>query len=228
MNEPVTAIILLSGGMDSATCLALARAQGRKCHTLAFDYGQRHRYELTASAHLSQELGGADHRLICLDTAPFAGSALTDQNIAVPTQASATIPATYVPARNAVFLAMALAYAEVRQATEIWIGVNAVDYSGYPDCRPQFIEAFAQMAALATKSGLEGAPIRIQAPLQHLSKADIIKTGTDLGIDYRKTVSCYQADPQGRACGSCDACRLRRQGFVDAGVADATIYTHAV
>ncbi len=224
MNHTTTAIILLSGGMDSATCLAMALSQGRRCHTLAFDYGQKHRFELTASAHLSRKLGAADHRLITLDTAPFAGSALTDSNVAIPTVASTSIPATYVPARNAVFLAMALAYAEVRQASEIWIGVNAVDYSGYPDCRPQFIEAFAHMASLATKAGLEGQPIRIQAPLQHLSKASIIQAGTALGIDYHWTVSCYQADQEGRACGRCDACRLRQQGFIDAGLADATVY----
>ncbi|NNM52118.1 MAG: 7-cyano-7-deazaguanine synthase QueC [Pseudomonadales bacterium] len=225
MNTPDHAIILLSGGMDSATCLGIAQAEGLICHTLAFDYGQRHRYELQASAELSIHLGAVDHRVIHLDVSPFAGSALTDSTVAIPEQTgSAAIPATYVPARNTVFLAMALGYAEVRGANQILIGVNAVDYSGYPDCRPAFIEAFGKLAALATRSGVEGHPIQLRAPLQHLSKADIVHRGLSLGIDFRQTVSCYQADDQGRACGRCDACRLRRQGFMEAGVDDSTNY----
>ncbi len=228
MTTAVHAIILLSGGMDSATCLSIARSQQRICHTLAFDYGQRHRQELSAAQQLSQVLGASDHRLITLDTAAFAGSALTDPSIALPTTPSESIPATYVPARNTVFLAMALAYAEVRAAEEIWIGVNAIDYSGYPDCRPEFIDAFARMAALANRTGIAGQPIRIVAPLQHCSKAEIIRQGTRLGIDYSLTISCYQADSQGLACGQCDACRLRHQGFVDATIADNTRYLPSV
>ena len=224
-NSPEHAIILLSGGMDSATCLAIARSEGLVCHTLAFDYGQRHRYELQASAELSQRLGAADHKVIHLDVSPFAGSALTDSTVAIPEQSgSAAIPVTYVPARNTVFLAMALGYAEVLGASQIFIGVNAVDYSGYPDCRPAFIEAFSHLAALATRSGIEGHPIRLRAPLQHLSKADIIRLGQGLGIDFWQTVSCYQADMLGRACGRCDACRLRLQGFKEAGIKDSTNY----
>ncbi len=219
-----TAIVLLSGGMDSSTCLAWARAEGMDCHTLAFDYGQRHHAELAAAARMSTTLGARSHRVMRLDPQQFAGSALTDQQIAVPQSASTGIPSTYVPARNTIFLAMALGYAELMQADAIVIGVNAIDYSGYPDCRPAFIEAFRQVAALATRAAVEGRPTAILAPLQNLGKAEIARLGLSLGVDFAQTVTCYQADEQGRACGLCDACRLRRQGFVDAGLADPTRY----
>ncbi len=219
-----TAIVLLSGGMDSSTCLAWARAEGMDCHTLAFDYGQRHHAELAAAARMSTTLGARSHRVMRLDPQQFAGSALTDQQIAVPQSASTGIPSTYVPARNTIFLAMALGYAEVLAAQSIVIGVNAIDYSGYPDCRPAFIAAFRQLAALATRAGVEGQPIAILAPLQDLSKAEIVALGEKLGVDFARTVSCYQADEQGRACGQCDACRLRHQGFIDAGRPDVTRY----
>ena len=219
-----SAVILLSGGMDSTTCLAWARAQGMICHTLAFDYGQRHRSELVAAAAISTALGAASHRVISIDPHQFAGSALTNTNIAIPQAASPGIPVTYVPARNTIFLAMALGYAEVLAAQSIVIGVNAIDYSGYPDCRPAFIAAFRQLAALATRAGVEGHPIAILAPLQDLSKAEIVTLGEKLGVDFARTVSCYQADEQGRACGQCDACRLRHQGFIDAGRPDVTRY----
>ena len=219
-----SAVILLSGGMDSTTCLAWARAQGMICHTLAFDYGQRHRSELVAAAAISTALGAASHRVISIDPHQFAGSALTDANIAIPHAPGNGIPVTYVPARNTIFLAMALGYAEVLAAQSIVIGVNAIDYSGYPDCRPAFIAAFRQLAALATRAGVEGHPIAILAPLQDLSKAEIVTLGEKLGVDFARTVSCYQADEQGRACGQCDACRLRHQGFIDAGRPDVTRY----
>jgi len=218
------AVILLSGGLDSATVLAIAREAGYACHALSLDYGQRHNAELAAAARLAASLGAAGHRVVRLGLGDFGGSALTDAAIAVPETPTAGIPVTYVPARNTVMLALALAWAEVLGARDIFIGVNAVDYSGYPDCRPEFIAAFERMANLATRAGIEGAKLRIHAPLQHLSKAQIIQRGAALGVDYAQTVSCYQADADGRACGVCDACRLRRQGFAQAGVPDPTLY----
>ena len=222
------AIVLLSGGLDSATTLAWARDQGFDCVSLSFDYGQRHAAELAAAARVAAQLGARDHRTVTLDLAVFGGSALTDPAIAVPTAPSAGIPVTYVPARNTIFLSYALAAAEVIDAHKIVIGINAVDYSGYPDCRPEYIEAFAKMAALATKSGVEGNPITIETPLLHLSKADIIRLGLEHGVDYAQTISCYQANQQGQACGRCDSCRLRHQGFMDAGVIDPTVYQDAI
>lgn len=219
-----TAVVLLSGGLDSATCLAMARAQGYECLTLAFDYGQRHKAELDAAARLSAAAGARAHRVIRLGLGEFGGSALTDHSIDVPEQASTGIPVTYVPARNTVFLALALSLAEVEKASAIFIGVNAVDYSGYPDCRPAFIQAFQSMADLATKAGIEGQGPVIETPLIDLSKAEIIQQGVALGVDYSLTVSCYQADADGRACGQCDSCRLRRAGFIEAGVGDPTHY----
>ena len=218
------AVILLSGGLDSATVLAIAREAGYACHALSLDYGQRHNAELAAAARLATSLGAAEHRVVRLGLGDFGGSALTDAAIAVPENPTAGIPVTYVPARNTVMLALALAWAEVLGARDIFIGVNAVDYSGYPDCRPEFIAAFERMANLATRAGVEGAKLRIHAPLQNLSKAQIVQRGVALGVDYAQTVSCYQADADGRACGVCDACRLRRQGFVQAGVPDPTRY----
>ena len=219
------AVVLLSGGLDSATCLAIARAEGYECHALSFAYGQRHEAELAAARRVAAALGAAQHRVMTIDLAAFGGSALTDTAIAVPEAPSTGIPVTYVPARNTIFLAMALAWSEVLGARDVYIGVNAVDYSGYPDCRPAFIEAFERMANLATRAGVEeGARLRIRAPLVDLSKAAIIRRGVDLGVDYSLTVSCYQADAEGRACGRCDSCRLRREGFVAAGVADPTPY----
>jgi len=219
------AVVLLSGGLDSATCLAIARAEGYDCHALSFAYGQRHGAELAAARRVAAALGAAQHRVMTIDLAAFGGSALTDTSIAVPEAPSTGIPVTYVPARNTIFLAMALAWSEVLGARDVYIGVNAVDYSGYPDCRPAFIEAFERMANLATRAGVEeGARLRIRAPLVELSKAAIIRRGVDLGVDYSLTVSCYQADAEGRACGRCDSCRLRREGFVAAGVADPTPY----
>ena len=218
------AVILLSGGLDSATVLAIAREAGFACHALSLDYGQRHTAELAAAARVARSLGAAEHRVIRLGLGDIGGSALTDAAIAVPESPTEGIPVTYVPARNTVMLALALAWAEVLGARDIFIGVNAVDYSGYPDCRPEFIAAFERMANLATRAGVEGAKLRIHAPLQHLSKAQIIQRGMQLGVDYAQTVSCYQADAEGRACGVCDACRLRRQGFAQAGVTDPTIY----
>jgi 7-cyano-7-deazaguanine synthase len=222
MNRP--AIILLSGGLDSATVLAIAREAGYACYALSLDYGQRHNAELVAAARVARSLGAVEHRVVRLGLGDFGGSALTDDSIAVPESPTEGIPVTYVPARNTVMLALALAWAEVLGARDIFIGVNAVDYSGYPDCRPEFIAAFEHMANLATRAGIEGEQLRIHAPLQYLSKAHIIQRGIALGVDYAQTVSCYQADPDGRACGVCDACRLRRQGFDQAGVADPTIY----
>lgn len=218
------AVVLVSGGLDSATLLAMALDLGYRCHTLSFDYGQRHRAELAAAAALSEALGAAEHKVVGLDLRAIGGSALTDERIGVPTEESAGIPVTYVPARNTVFLAVALGWAEVLGAEDIFIGVNAVDYSGYPDCRAEYIRAFAAMAQLATKAGVEGRPLRIQTPLIELSKAEIIAQGMALGVDYAATVSCYAADDAGRACGRCDSCRLRRAGFAAAGVADPTRY----
>lgn len=222
------AVILLSGGLDSATCLAIARAEGFEPVALSFDYGQRHNAELVAARRVADAFGVQDHRVLRLDLGTIGGSALTDTSIAVPTQdhdgETAGIPVTYVPARNTVFLSFALGLAEVTQADDIFIGVNAVDYSGYPDCRPEFISAFETVANLATKAGVEGHRMQIHTPLISLSKADIIRRGLALGVDYALTVSCYQADANGRACGVCDSCRLRRKGFNDAGVSDPTPY----
>ena len=215
---------MLSGGLDSATVLALARAQGLTCYTLSFDYGQRHRAELEAAVRVSRHLGALEHRVMEIPIGALGGSALTDADIDVPEDGGDGIPVTYVPARNTVFLSLALAWAEVLSADSIFIGVNAVDYSGYPDCRPEFIEAFQSVAALATKQGVEGRPVTIEAPLVALTKAEIIRQGMAAGVDYAQTVSCYRADEQGRACGHCDACRLRRQGFIDAGAEDPTRY----
>lgn len=221
---PGIAVVLLSGGLDSATCLAIARAEGYTPLALSFDYGQRHRAELAAADRVARAFGVLDHRVVRVDIGSFGGSALTDLNIAVPEAPTEGIPVTYVPARNTIFLAYALGLAEVAGATDIVLGVNAVDYSGYPDCRPAFIAAFEQLANLATRVGVEGGRIRVHAPLLTLSKAEIIRRGLALGVDYSLTVSCYQADAEGRACGRCDSCRLRAKGFADAGVADPTRY----
>lgn len=218
------AIVLLSGGLDSATVLALARKQGLDCYTLSFDYGQKTRAELEAAAQIATTLGAVDHQCLRLDLGKIGGSALTDEGIAVPEKETEGIPVTYVPARNTVFLSFALGWAEVLGADRIFIGINAVDYSGYPDCRPEFVSAFERMANLATKAGVEGITIKIETPLIDLSKAEIIEQGTALGLDYAMTVSCYQADPQGNACGKCDSCRLRKRGFEDAGISDPTRY----
>lgn len=218
------AVILLSGGLDSATVVAMARADGYVCYTMSFDYGQRHRAELDAAVRVAKDLGVIEHKVIGLNLNGIGGSALTDSSIDVPETPGEGIPVTYVPARNTVFLSLALGWAEVLGARDIFIGVNAVDYSGYPDCRPEFIESFECMANLATKAGVEGQGFTIQAPLQNLSKADIVKAGMRLGVDYGLTVSCYQADDQGRACGKCDSCRLRAEGFASAGVSDPTRY----
>ena len=218
------AVVTVSGGLDSATVLAMARAQHLDCYTLAFDYGQRTQSELVAAQRVSEALGATAHKVIQLDLRAIGGSALTDTSIAVPEQAVAGIPVTYVPARNTVFLSIALGWAEVLGASKIFIGVNAVDYSGYPDCRPEFIEAYENLANVATAAGVEGRKISIEAPLLHLTKAEISVIGTQLGVDYGMTVSCYQADAEGRACGVCDSCRLRAQGFADAGLADPTRY----
>ena len=218
------AVVLLSGGLDSATTLAIARRDGFACHALSFAYGQRHKAELDAAARVAKALGAAEHKTVALDLSAIGGSALTDASIPVPDHPTEGIPATYVPARNTVFLAVATGWAEVLDAHDIFIGVNAVDYSGYPDCRPEFIAAFQEVANLGTKAGVEGQGLRIQAPLQKLSKAEIVKLGTRLGVEYGLTVSCYTADAQGRACGVCDSCRLRRQGFLDAGLKDPTVY----
>lgn len=218
------AVILTSGGLDSATVLAMAHAQGRTCFSLSFDYGQRHRSELAAAERVAASVSGTVHKVVGLDLRGIGGSALTDDAIDVPTTPTAGIPVTYVPARNTVFLSIALGWAEVLGADEIHIGVNAVDYSGYPDCRPEFIGAFQQLASVATKAGIEGRPIQICTPIIDMTKGDIIKAGTALGVDYALTVSCYQADASGAACGVCDSCRLRAQGFADAGVTDPTRY----
>jgi 7-cyano-7-deazaguanine synthase len=218
------AVILTSGGLDSTTVLAMARAEGYACYTLSFDYGQRHRAELNAAARVSAALGDVAHKVVSLNLDSIGGSALTDEAIAVPEEATEGIPVTYVPARNTVFLAIALGWAEVLDARDIFIGVNAVDYSGYPDCRPAFIEAFERVANLATRVGVEEGGIRVRAPLMDLGKDAIIRRGIELGVDYALTVSCYQATDDGLACGRCDACRLRREGFEAAGVADPTRY----
>jgi 7-cyano-7-deazaguanine synthase len=218
------AVVLLSGGLDSATVLAMARAQGLECYALSVDYGQRHHAELAAAQRVAQALGAREHRVVNIDLTGFGGSALTDSNIAVPEHASSGIPITYVPARNTIMLSLALAWAEVLHAQDIFIGVNAVDYSGYPDCRPEYVAAFERMANLATQAAVEGKPLTLHAPLLHLTKAEIIRQGVQLGVDYALTVSCYQADEQGRACGRCDSCRLRREGFQSAGVPDSTRY----
>lgn len=226
-QAPRTAVVLVSGGLDSATCLAIARAEGFRCHALSFRYGQRHAAELAAAGRVAANLGAIEHRVMDIDLAAFGGSALTDPSIAVPVDGvnARDIPITYVPARNTIFLAFALAWAEVLGAHDIYIGVNAVDYSGYPDCRPEFIAAFATMANLATRAGVEDREkLRIRTPLIDLGKADIIRRGLELGVDFGATVSCYQADDEGRACGRCDSCRLRRAGFVAAGVPDPTRY----
>jgi 7-cyano-7-deazaguanine synthase len=223
-RERRPAVVLLSGGLDSATTLAIAHRQGFACHAVSFDYGQRHRTELDAAARVAESLGAVEHRVMVIDWGNIGGSALTDRTIAVPEIETAGIPVTYVPARNTVFLALALGWAEVLGATDIFIGVNAVDYSGYPDCRPEFIDAFERLANLATKAGTEGYRIRVHAPLIQMTKAQIIKRGVSLGVDYSQTVSCYQADDQGRACGRCDSCRLRKAGFAAAGVVDPTRY----
>lgn len=219
-----SAIVLLSGGLDSATVLAMARGEGWKCHALSVDYGQRHRVELQAAARVARALGAHEHRVVALDLRVFGGSALTDASIAVPTSPSTGIPITYVPARNTIFLSLALAYAEVTGSDAIFTGANAVDYSGYPDCRPEYLEAFESMANLATKRAVEGAPIRIVAPIVKMTKADIVRHGHELGVDFSITVSCYNADAEARACGQCDSCRLRREGFAAAGLADPTRY----
>jgi len=221
MNE--RAVVLLSGGMDSATTLAMARAAGYEVHTLALDYGQRHRAELDAALRLSASLGAVDHKVLTLDLRAIGGSALT-ADIDVPETPTAGIPITYVPARNTVLLALALGYAETLTARHLYCGVNAVDYSGYPDCRPAFIDAFAKLANVATRAGVEGQGFELHAPLLYLSKSQIILRGHALGVDYAQTVSCYQADVNGLACGRCDACRLRAQGFAEAGLPDSTRY----
>ncbi|WP_282342111.1 7-cyano-7-deazaguanine synthase QueC [Pseudomonas sp. PS02288] len=218
------AVILLSGGLDSATVVAMAREQGYACYTMSFDYGQRHRAELAAAGRVAKQAGVVEHKVIGLDLSGMGGSALTDTSIAVPEEPGEGIPVTYVPARNMLFLSLAVGWAEVVGARDIFIGVNAVDYSGYPDCRPEFIVAFGRVANLATRAGIEGFDFRIQTPLQYLSKAQIIAAGVALGVDYGLTVSCYQADDDGRACGRCDSCRLRASGFSAAGVADPTRY----
>jgi 7-cyano-7-deazaguanine synthase len=217
-------VVLLSGGLDSATALAVAIARGDECHTLAFDYGQRHRSELAAARRISGALRATGHRELRVDLGDLGGSALTDRRIAVPETGGTGIPITYVPARNTVFLSLGLAYAEVLDADKIVIGVNAVDYSGYPDCRPEYIAAFEALARLGTKRGVEGGALTIDSPLVTFSKADIIRRGLELGVDYSTTVSCYQPDEQGRACGRCESCRLRREGFAAAGVPDPTRY----
>jgi 7-cyano-7-deazaguanine synthase len=218
------AVILVSGGLDSTTVLAMAKDQGYECYTLTFDYGQRHRAELLAAERVSDTLGDVEHKVVHLNLDSIGGSALTDASIDVPEEETEGIPITYVPARNTVFLAIALGWAEVLGAHDIFIGVNAVDYSGYPDCRPEFIASFEAMANLATRVGVEGEAIRINTPLMELTKGDIIKTGVALGVDYAITVSCYQATDDGLACGLCDSCRLRRQGFEDAAMVDPTRY----
>ncbi len=218
------AVVLVSGGLDSATTLAIARDSGFESYALSFDYGQRHASELSASVKVAESLGAAEHRVVRLDLGQFGGSALTDKAIDVPTEESEGIPITYVPARNTVFLALGLAWAEVLEATDLFIGVNAVDYSGYPDCRPEFIRSFEETANLATRAGVEGQRLNIHTPLIDLTKADIIRRGVDLGVDYALTVSCYQADEQGRACGVCDSCRIRKDGFDAAGIKDPTVY----
>ena len=218
------AVILVSGGLDSTTALAIARSEGYDCYTMSFDYGQRHRVELLAAERTATSMGAISHKVINLDLRTIGGSALTDDSIAVPEHETAGIPITYVPARNTVFLSIALGWAEVLGAEDIFIGVNAVDFSGYPDCRPEYIAAFEKMANLATRAGAEGGQLKIRTPLIDLTKADIVKLGLGLGVDYSLTVSCYQANDNGEACGKCDSCRLRKMGFEQAGIADPTLY----
>jgi 7-cyano-7-deazaguanine synthase len=218
------AIVLLSGGLDSSTVLAMAGARGFICHALSIEYGQRHQAEIDAAARVAQLLGAVEHRVMRVDLAGIGGSALTDNRVAIPEAPTAGIPVTYVPARNTLFLSLALGWAEVVGATDIFVGVNAVDYSGYPDCRPEFIAAFERLARLATKAGVEGAQFKVHAPLIDMSKADIIRAGIALGVNFAMTVSCYQADAEGRACGKCDSCRLRAAGFAAALVPDPTRY----
>ncbi|MCY7386855.1 MAG: 7-cyano-7-deazaguanine synthase QueC [Burkholderiales bacterium] len=218
------AVVLLSGGLDSATVLAMAHERGFEVYALSFDYGQRHRSELFASARVAQARGAKEHRVVKLDLTGWGGSALTDNNIAVPTGPTVGVPITYVPARNTIFLSLALAWAETLGAPNIFAGMNAVDYSGYPDCRPDYIAAYQAMARLATRAGIEGEQLVIHTPIIHMSKADIVREGTRLGVDYALTVSCYQADADGRACGVCDSCRLRKDGFFAAGLTDPTRY----
>jgi 7-cyano-7-deazaguanine synthase len=220
------AVVLVSGGLDSATVLALARQAGFACHALSIDYGQRHRVELKSAKRVAQALGATEHKTLSIDLRAFGGSALTDDSIAVPTESAAGIPVTYVPARNTIMLSLALAWAEVLGSRDIYIGANAIDYSGYPDCRPEYLLAFEAMANLATKAALEGARLAVHAPLVNLTKAEIIRAGVAAGVDYSITVSCYQPDDDARACGRCDACRLRSRGFRESGVADPTRYFH--
>ncbi|MFK8041878.1 7-cyano-7-deazaguanine synthase QueC [Congregibacter sp.] len=226
MSSQKKAVVLVSGGLDSTTVLALAREQGYECYSLSFDYGQRHRAELFAAERVSKTLGDVEHKVVRLNLDSIGGSALTDDSIDVPEEASEGIPVTYVPARNTVFLSIALGWAEVLGAQNIFIGVNAVDYSGYPDCRPAFIDAFQQLANVATRVGVEGGSYEIHTPLMDLGKDDIVKLGARLGVDYSQTVSCYQATDDGLACGVCDACRLRREGFENAGLEDVTRYAN--
>ncbi len=221
---PHHAVVLISGGLDSATVLAIAQQEGFTCHALSFDYGQRHRSELLAAEKVAQRQGVQSHQIIAIDLRQFGGSALTDDDIAVPIDSTEGIPVTYVPARNTIFLSLGLAYAETLDAYDIFIGVNAVDYSGYPDCRPEFIRAYEEMANLATRIGVEGQRIRIHTPLIDLTKAGIIQMGVELGVDYAQTVSCYQADSEGRGCGICDSCRIRAEGFRAARMDDPTCY----
>lgn len=230
-QSQAAAVVLLSGGLDSATCLAIARQREYRCHALSFDYGQRSRIEVELAAKQARKQGAAEHRVLRLPLGEFGGSSLTDPGIGVPEAAADAkaviadaIPSTYVPARNTIFLSHALAWAEVLGARAIFIGVNALDYSGYPDCRPEYIDAFQRLMDLATRAGVEGGGIALKAPLLHLGKAEIIRLGAELGVDFASTLSCYQADAQGRACGRCDSCRLRRQGFAAAGIADPTVY----
>lgn len=228
MSKP-KAVILVSGGLDSTTVLAIAQQQDYDCYTLSFDYGQRHRSELLAAERTAKAMGAKEHKVVKLDLGTIGGSALTDSRIDVPETEEGDdlpqgIPVTYVPARNTVFMAIALGWAEVLGAQDIFLGVNAVDYSGYPDCRPEFVQAFEDMANLATKAGVEGQKLRIQAPLIHMTKAEIVQKGIELGVDYSLSVSCYQADEDGRACGKCDSCHLRRVGFAEAGLPDPTRY----
>jgi 7-cyano-7-deazaguanine synthase len=218
------AVVLLSGGLDSATTLAIAAERGYACHALSLAYGQRHHAELAAARQVAAALGAAEHKVITLDLTAIGGSALTDRRIAVPDQPSEGIPVTYVPARNTIFLSLALAWAEVLDAWDLFIGVNAVDYSGYPDCRPEYIQAFQRLSQLATRAGVEGGSFQVHAPLIEMSKAEIIQAGSRLGVDYGLTVSCYSADEAGRACGHCDSCRLRAAGFAEAGIQDPTPY----
>ena len=221
---PPKAVVLVSGGLDSTTALAIAKSQGFHCYALSFDYGQRHRSELRAAERVARDLGAIEHKIIKLDLGAIGGSALTDPLIPIPQANSPGVPVTYVPARNTVFLALALGWAEVIEASDIFIGVNAVDYSGYPDCRPEFIAAFENLANLGTKAGASGKPFKVQTPLIKLTKAEIIRAGLRLGLDYAMTVSCYAADPQGRACGKCDSCSLRMAGFQALGIPDPAVY----